>query len=50
LSLGAALIVGAHLRRADERSREETARVLARASLEARPGPVAGAGLSAAIE
>ena len=50
LSLGAALIVGAHLRRADERSREETARVLARASLEARPGPVAGAGLGAAIE
>lgn len=50
LSLGAALIVGAHLRRADERNREETARVLARASLEARPGPVAGAGLEAAIE
>jgi signal transduction histidine kinase len=50
LSLGAALIVGAHLRRADERSREETARVLARAALEARPGPVAGAGLEAAIE
>lgn len=49
LSLGAALIVGAHLRRADERQREETARVLARASLEARPGPVAGAGLEAAI-
>jgi signal transduction histidine kinase len=50
LSLGAALIVGAHLRRADERSREETARVLARAALEERPGPVAGAGLQAAIE
>lgn len=50
LSLGAALIVGAHLRRADERNREETARVLARASLEARPGPVAGAGLEAAIQ
>lgn len=50
LSLGAALIVGAHLRRADERSREETARVLARAALEARPGPVAGAGLEDAIE
>jgi signal transduction histidine kinase len=50
LSLGAALIVGAHLRRADERNREETARVLARASLEARPGPVAGAGLEAAID
>ena len=50
LSLGAALIVGAHLRRADERSREETARVLARASLEERPGPVARAGLDAALE
>jgi signal transduction histidine kinase len=50
LSLGAALIVGAHLRRADERSREETARVLARASLEAHPGAIANAGLNAAIE
>ncbi|HVY28213.1 MAG TPA: HAMP domain-containing sensor histidine kinase [Polyangiaceae bacterium] len=50
LTLGAALIVSAHLRRADERSREETARVLARASLEERPGPVAGAGLDAALE
>ncbi len=50
LSLGAALIVGAHLRRADERSREETARVLARSVLEPRPGPVAGAGLQGAIE
>lgn len=50
LSLGAALIVGAHLRRADERNREETARVLARASLESRPGPIAGAGLEAAIK
>lgn len=50
LTLGAALIVSAHLRRADERSREETARVLARASLEQRPGSVAGAGIEAAIE
>jgi signal transduction histidine kinase len=50
LTLGAALIVSAHLRRADERSREETARVLARASLEQRPGSVAGAGIDAAIE
>jgi signal transduction histidine kinase len=49
LSLGSALIVGAHLRRADERSREESARVLARAALEARPGTVAGAGLEEAI-
>jgi signal transduction histidine kinase len=50
LSLGSALIVGAHLRRADERGREETARVLARAALEERPGPVARAGLEAAIQ
>jgi signal transduction histidine kinase len=50
LTLGAALIVSAHLRRADERSREETARVLARASLEQRPGSMAGAGIDAAIE
>jgi signal transduction histidine kinase len=50
LTLGAALIVSAHLRRADERSREETARVLARASLEQRPGSLAGAGIDAAIE
>jgi signal transduction histidine kinase len=49
LALGAALIVGAHLRRADERQREETARVLARSSLEAWPGPVAHAGLEAAL-
>jgi signal transduction histidine kinase len=50
LTLGSALIVGAHLRRADERSREESARVLARAALEPRPGTVAGAGLDDAIE
>jgi signal transduction histidine kinase len=50
LTIGSALIVGAHLRRADERNREETARVFARAALEARPGTVPGAGLSAALE
>ncbi|HEX7451200.1 MAG TPA: hypothetical protein VF294_02905, partial [Polyangiaceae bacterium] len=33
LVFGCALIVSSHLRRADERSREETARVLARAAL-----------------
>src|SRR5204862_3764655 len=50
LALGSALIVGAHLRRADERSREETARVLARAALESDTGALADAGLKAAIE
>ena len=49
LVLGCALIVSSHLRRADERSREETARVLARATLEPRPGVVSGAGLDEAI-
>ena len=49
LVFGCALIVGSHLRRADERSREETARVLARASLEPGPGVAAGAGLEDAI-
>jgi len=49
LVFGCALIVGSHLRRADERSREETARVLARAALEPRPGVAAGAGLEDAI-
>lgn len=49
LVFGCALIVSAHLRRADERSREETARVLARAVLEPRPGVAPGAGLSEAI-
>jgi signal transduction histidine kinase len=49
LVFGCALIVSSHLRRADERSREETARVLARAALELRPGVVSGAGLEGAI-
>ena len=49
LVFGCALIVSSHLRRADERSREETARVLARAVLELRPGVVPGAGLEEAI-
>ena len=49
LVFGCALIVNSHLRRADERSREETARVLARATLEPRPGVVSGAGLAEAI-
>jgi signal transduction histidine kinase len=49
LVFGCALIVSSHLRRADERSREETARVLARSVLEACPGVVPGAGLDEAI-
>lgn len=50
LAIGASLIVNAHVRRADEREREETARVFARAALEAGPGVVALAGVDAAIE
>lgn len=42
VALGSALIVNAHMRRDDEKSREETARVLARAALELRPGGVDG--------
>jgi signal transduction histidine kinase len=44
LALGAMLIVAGHLRRADERGREETARMLARVVLEPGPGgaPVPG--------
>lgn len=50
LALGAALIVSAHVRRADERDREETARVFARAALEAGPGLVPLSGIDAALE
>jgi len=48
-ALGSALIAGSHLRRADERDREETARAMARAALEAGPGLVPGAGTTDAI-
>jgi signal transduction histidine kinase len=50
LAIGAALVVNAHVRRADERDREETARVFARAALEAGPGVVRMAGVETAIE
>lgn len=50
LAIGSALVVSAHLRRADERHREESARVFSRAALEQLPGLVAGAGLEEAIE
>jgi signal transduction histidine kinase len=47
--LGSSLIANAHLRRADEYSREETARAVSRASLELGPGVVEGAGLDEAL-
>ncbi|MGC4089113.1 MAG: HAMP domain-containing sensor histidine kinase [Polyangiaceae bacterium] len=50
LALGSALIVSAHVRRADERDREETARVFARAALDAGPAPSPLAGLDLALE
>lgn len=49
VGLGSALIAGAHVRRADEREREETARAVARAALDLGPGVVANAGLDEAI-
>jgi signal transduction histidine kinase len=50
VALGSALIANAHLRRADERQREESARALARSALELGPGVVATAGLDEALE
>jgi signal transduction histidine kinase len=50
VAVGSALIANAHLRRADERQREETARAVARAAFEQGPGVVAGAGLDDALE
>ncbi|MBN2196199.1 MAG: HAMP domain-containing histidine kinase [Polyangiaceae bacterium] len=49
VGLGSALISGAHVRRADERQREETARAVARAALDLGPGVVANAGLEEAL-
>lgn len=49
LALGALLVVAAHVRRADERSREETARMLSRAALEPGPGLSAYAGIDDAV-
>jgi len=49
LTIGASLIVVGHLRRADERSREETARTLARATLEPGPGLAPWAGIPDAL-
>lgn len=50
VAIGSALIANAHLRRADERQREETARALARSAFEIGPGVVPGAGLEGAID
>jgi len=49
LALGSMLIVAGHLRRADERGREETARMLARAALEPGPGALPWAGIPDAV-
>ena len=49
LALGSMLIVAGHLRRADERGREETARMLTRAALEPGPGVVPWAGIPDAV-
>lgn len=49
LALGSMLIVAGHLRRADERGREETARMLARAVLEPGPGLAPWAGIPDAV-
>ncbi len=50
VAIGSALIANAHLRRADEYSREATARAVARATLESTPGVVESAGLEDAME
>jgi len=48
VAIGAALVANAHLRRADERQRDETARALARAAFEPGQGVTASAGISEA--
>jgi signal transduction histidine kinase len=45
VALGCALIANAHVRRADERNREEIARVMARAVFEPRPATLESVGL-----
>lgn len=50
VAIGSALIANAHLRRADERQREETARMVARAAFEPRPAAIPGAGIEEAAE
>jgi signal transduction histidine kinase len=48
-TFGSALIVAAHVRRADERGREETARILSRAVLEPSQGPSPWQGVEDAV-
>jgi signal transduction histidine kinase len=50
VAIGSALIASAHLRRADEDQREQTARALARAAFEPLPGVIPGAGVAEAAE
>jgi signal transduction histidine kinase len=45
VAIGCALIANAHVRRADERSREEIARVMARAVFDAKPATLEAIGL-----
>ncbi|MFC1641715.1 sensor histidine kinase [Myxococcota bacterium] len=49
VAMGTSLIASAHLARADDSQREETARALARAALESQPGELTGAGLEDAL-
>lgn len=49
ISIGAALVTSAVVRRADERDREAAARLLARAALDARAGTLEAAGVEEAI-
>lgn len=49
VAVGSALIANAHLRRADEYSREATVRAVARATLESTPGVVETAGIEDAM-
>jgi signal transduction histidine kinase len=49
VAVGAALIAGAHVRRADEYAREATARAVARTTLELGPGVVETAGRDDAV-
>ena len=50
LAVGSALVANAHLRRADELQREETARALARAAIEPGTGVVESAGVAEAVQ
>src|SRR4051812_6086644 len=49
LAVGSSLVVVGHLRRADERSREESARMLARSVLEPGPGAELWGGMADAV-